>query len=522
MSRNGPFDLCITLDASDEKRLGEFAPYLKTAADSLCIDHHITNQGLARVNVIAGSASSTCEVLYGLLDQDKIGKAVAECLYTGIVHDTGVFKYSNTSRRTMEIAGYLMDQGIDFPKIIDGSFYQKSYGQTRVHGQAMLDSVLFEDGRCIYTVVTQEELKKNGCTVKSTDGIVDLLRSVTGVECAILLYETGNPSEYKVSLRTNTELDLSRIALAFGGGGHKKAAGLYHDRYSGGDHPPGGRTDPDPSGTKKKNRLGFKMYDGIINVYKEKGFTSFDVVAKMRGILGQKKVGHTGTLDPEAEGVLPVCVGKGTRLCDMLTDRDKTYEATLLLGMETDTQDTTGTVLSETDASGLTEEAVREAVLCFVGDYDQIPPMYSALKVNGRKLCDLARQGVEVERKPRPVKIYDITIRSIRLPEVVMTVSCSKGTYIRTLCHDIGERLAVGGCMKKLLRTRAAGFRMEDSRTLDELQALKDTGRLEEAVLPVETVFSGYKEIRSGDASMDRLLRNGNPFRFQMDGEAQS
>jgi tRNA pseudouridine55 synthase len=228
------------------------------------------------------------------------------------------------------------------------------------------------------------------------------------------------------------------------------------------------------------------MYDGIINVYKEKGFTSFDVVAKMRGILGQKKVGHTGTLDPEAEGVLPVCVGKGTRLCDMLTDRDKTYEATLLLGMETDTQDTTGTVLSETDASGLTEEAVREAVLCFVGDYDQIPPMYSALKVNGRKLCDLARQGVEVERKPRPVKIYDITIRSIRLPEVVMTVSCSKGTYIRTLCHDIGEKLAVGGCMKKLLRTRAAGFRMEDSRTLDELQALKDTGRLEEAVLPVD------------------------------------
>lgn len=257
------------------------------------------------------------------------------------------------------------------------------------------------------------------------------------------------------------------------------------------------------------------MYDGIINVYKEKGFTSFDVVAKMRGILGQKKVGHTGTLDPEAEGVLPVCVGKGTRLCDMLTDRDKTYEATLLLGMETDTQDTTGTVLSETDASGLTEAAVREAVLSFVGDYDQIPPMYSALKVKGRKLCDLARQGVEVERKPRPVKIYDITIRSICLPEVVMTVSCSKGTYIRTLCHDIGQKLAVGGCMKKLLRTRAAGFRMEDSRTLDELQALKDAGRLEEAVLPVETVFSGCQEIRSGDASMDRLLRNGNPFRFQ-------
>ena len=229
------------------------------------------------------------------------------------------------------------------------------------------------------------------------------------------------------------------------------------------------------------------MYDGIINVYKEKGFTSFDVVAKMRGILGQKKVGHTGTLDPEAEGVLPVCVGKGTRLCDMLTDRDKTYEATLLLGMETDTQDTTGTVLSETDASGLTEEAVREAVLCFVGDYDQIPPMYSALKVNGRKLCDLARQGVEVERKPRPVKIYDITIRSIRLPEVVMTVSCSKGTYIRTLCHDIGERLAVGGCMKKLLRTKLIKFSM--CLTSQDLQLLSLSFRIQNLLSCTYLIF---------------------------------
>lgn len=219
------FDLCITLDASDVPRLGAFAPYLESAGDSLCIDHHITNQGFARENVIESTASSASEVLYGLLDEDKIGKNVAECLYTGIAHDTGVFKYSCTSRRTMEIAGRLMETGIDFPRIIDNSFYMKSYGQTRVHGQAMLDSVLLMDGRVIYTVVTQETLKENNSTVKSTDGIVDQLRVVSGVECAILLYETGNPSEYKVSLRTNTDLDLSRIAAAFGGGGHVKAAG---------------------------------------------------------------------------------------------------------------------------------------------------------------------------------------------------------------------------------------------------------------------------------------------------------
>lgn len=256
------------------------------------------------------------------------------------------------------------------------------------------------------------------------------------------------------------------------------------------------------------------MYDGIINVYKEKGYTSFDVVAKMRGILGQKKVGHTGTLDPEAEGVLPVCAGKGTKLCDMLTDHDKTYRATLLLGTDTDTQDTTGTVLAKKSTEGLSEEAVREAILSFIGNYDQIPPMYSALKVNGRKLCDLAREGIVVERKARPVTIYDIRIEEICLPEVVMTVSCSKGTYIRTFCHDIGEKLSVGGCMKTLLRTKVDRFLIEDSLTLAELQKRKDEGRLSEAVLPIETVFSSYGEIRAAEEGLDKLMRNGNPFRY--------
>ena len=155
------------------------------------------------------------------------------------------------------------------------------------------------------------------------------------------------------------------------------------------------------------------MIHGIINVYKEKGFTSHDVVAKLRGIVGQKKIGHTGTLDPDATGVLPVCLGKATKLCDLLTDKDKTYEAIMLLGMTTDTQDITGRILEEKSTETLTADKVREVIESFVGDYDQIPPMYSALKVNGKKLYELAREGKVVERKARPVKILDIRIIEI-------------------------------------------------------------------------------------------------------------
>lgn len=267
------------------------------------------------------------------------------------------------------------------------------------------------------------------------------------------------------------------------------------------------------------------MYDGIINVYKEKGFTSFDVVAKMRGILGQRKVGHTGTLDPAAEGVLPVCAGKGTRLCDMLTDHDKTYRATMLLGVVTDTQDTTGTILEEKDTSHLTEDEVREVILSFVGAYDQIPPMYSALKVDGKKLYELAREGKVVERKARPVTIHEIVIESMNLPEVVMSVSCSKGTYIRTLCNDIGDKLSVGGCMKELLRTKVGRFVLEETLTLADLQKLKEEGRLEEAVFPLEAVFAELPEIRATEEVLDKLMKNGNPFRHKVtevvsDGDA--
>ena len=250
------------------------------------------------------------------------------------------------------------------------------------------------------------------------------------------------------------------------------------------------------------------MINGSIIVNKETGFTSHDVVAKLRGICGQKKIGHTGTLDPAATGVLPVCLGSGTKLCDMLTDRDKEYVAELLLGVETDTQDTTGSVLRESPVT-VTEEEVSRACLSFLGDYDQIPPMYSALKVDGKKLYELARAGKEVERKARRVRILELEILEMRLPVVKLRVVCSKGTYIRTLCSDIGQKLGCGGAMQSLQRTKVGRFRLEDALTLGELQQLKDSGELERVVQPVDSLFEETPALHV-TAEAARLLENGN------------
>lgn len=253
------------------------------------------------------------------------------------------------------------------------------------------------------------------------------------------------------------------------------------------------------------------MISGIINVYKEKGFTSHDVVAKMRGILRQKKIGHTGTLDPEAEGVLPVCLGSGTKLCDMLTDTGKTYRAVLLLGQTTDTQDTTGTVLTTAEVA-CEEEQVKQAVFSFLGEYDQVPPMYSALKVQGKKLYELARAGVEVERAARRVQIHGIEIEKIELPEVTFTVSCSKGTYIRTLCYDIGEKLGCGGCMKSLKRIQVGSFKVEESLKLSEIEALRDAEKLMEHIVPVDQMFPELLQVHVLP-EFDKLIKNGNPMK---------
>ncbi|HIX66706.1 MAG TPA: tRNA pseudouridine(55) synthase TruB [Candidatus Anaerostipes excrementavium] len=253
------------------------------------------------------------------------------------------------------------------------------------------------------------------------------------------------------------------------------------------------------------------MINGMINVYKEQGYTSHDVVAKLRGILHQKKIGHTGTLDPNAVGVLPVCLGRGTKLCDMLTATKKQYRTTFQFGKETDTEDIWGEEIESFPIPN-SEEDVRGAILSFAGDYDQIPPMYSAKKTQGKKLYELAREGKVVERKPQKVKIYEISNIEIRLPEVSMTVTCSKGTYIRSLCRDIGRKLQSGAYMTELIRTKSSGFRIENSHTLAQIEEAAKEGRLEEYIIPIEKVFSSLPQ-GTVQKHYNKLLYNGNPLK---------
>lgn len=219
------YDLFIMLDSSSLDRLGEFTDMFNNAKETICIDHHISNEKYAMENIVFPKASSTCEVLYGLMDEDRIDNHIAEALYMGIVHDSGAFKYSNTSAETMNIAGKLMEKGIPFTSIIDNTFYTKTYVQNQILGRALLESVLFFDEKCIFSVVIQREMDFYNISYKDLDGIVEQLRITKGVECAIFMYETGE-MEFKVSMRSNEIVDVSAIATYFGGGGHIRAAGF--------------------------------------------------------------------------------------------------------------------------------------------------------------------------------------------------------------------------------------------------------------------------------------------------------
>ena len=251
------------------------------------------------------------------------------------------------------------------------------------------------------------------------------------------------------------------------------------------------------------------MYNGLINVYKEPGFTSLDAVAVLRGILKQKKIGHTGTLDPAAEGVLMVCLGNATKLCSFLEDKDKEYECRMLLGTQTDTEDTTGKVIETADVN-VSEEEIKEAVLSFKGNIKQVPPMYSALKKDGKKLYELARAGIEIEREARDIKIYDIKIDEINIPYVSFTVKCSKGTYIRSLCRDIGNKLGCGACMDHLKRTAVSFFEAEKSLKLSEIEALAKEGKIDDFILHTEEVFKDLNSLYVVPESA-KIIDNGNP-----------
>ena len=249
--------------------------------------------------------------------------------------------------------------------------------------------------------------------------------------------------------------------------------------------------------------------NGILCVNKPAGFTSFDVVAKLRGILQTRKLGHGGTLDPMATGVLPVFVGNSTKACDIMPDNTKSYRAGFRLGEVTDTQDVTGEVLSRSDVA-VSEDMLRETVPHFVGNIMQLPPMYSAVQVNGQRLYDLARKGVEVEREAREIQVGSIDIISYDAEkrEGVLDIACGKGTYIRTIINDIGEKLGCGAVMTSLVRTSSGGFTLADCFTFEQIQQAKDEDRLEELILPIERVFAKLPKLRLNEVQT-RMYRNG-------------
>ncbi len=265
------------------------------------------------------------------------------------------------------------------------------------------------------------------------------------------------------------------------------------------------------------SKLNNNLYTGFLNINKEAGFTSFDVVAKLRGILKQKKIGHTGTLDPEAVGVLPVALGRATKAITLLEDHSKEYDACLLLGRETDTYDIWGKTISESSIIP-DNNTITRTIMSFTGDQMQIPPMYSAKKVNGKKLYELAREGIIIERKPSPIHISDIKILNIDGNRVDFHINCSKGTYIRSLCHDIGEILGCGGCMCSLKRTRAGQFTLDTAHSLEEIEELisSDNGDgIDSWILPIDSAFKDLPEIFVKEDSTKKA-KNGN-FLFESD-----
>lgn len=254
--------------------------------------------------------------------------------------------------------------------------------------------------------------------------------------------------------------------------------------------------------------------NGILLVDKEQDWTSNDVVAKLKGMLHERRIGHSGTLDPMATGLLVVFVGRATRAVEFAESHSKSYTAHLRLGVVTDTQDSSGTVLRQSKAD-VSENELKNALSSFTGEISQIPPMYSALKVNGKKLYDIARKGGQVERKPRAITVFGIDHVGRDGDDYILNVDCSKGTYIRTLCHDIGETLGCGGCMSALRRTVAGQFSVENAHKLSEIQKAADAGEVDKLLLPIDSIFAEFPQCTVNEGQ-ETKIRCGNPVRCRI------
>lgn len=515
----------------------------KKCNKTFCLDHHASSTPLADFNVIIPETAATCQLVWQLFKAlQKYGlivdKAMAEAVYVGILTDTGGFRYSNTSAETHIIASEIFALGADHYAISKQVFESNPLRSMKLKFAAMGVANFSCGNRVAITYVDSKMLKSAGATLKDSDGIVEELRNIDSVEIACLCKEQADGS-VKVSMRSKTSIDVSKIGMKFSGGGHKRAAGCTIHK-------------PIAEAVKMmKSELKAAVEaecSGIININKAPNMTSHDVVAIIRKKLGVKRVGHTGTLDPMATGVLPVAIGNATRFIEYLDKDAKTYVAGVKLGIMTDTLDVWGESVHDSrniNKIDFDTELIIKTIQKFKGVIEQEPPMYSAIKVDGKKLYEYARKEEEVEIPKRKIKIFDIeyidkgnkeylekltgirteltgiaddpssmiagtkNIRPDDESDFYIRVECSRGTYVRSLIRDIGRELGTDAVMSYLVRTKSGEFSIRDASNIDEIKEL-DLNKIKDFIVPIDSKINYMGRI---------LLEDSDSIKFQNGGK---
>lgn len=510
---------------------------------TFCLDHHASSTPLADFNVIIPETAATCQLVWQLFKSMqkyglKIDKKMAEAVYVGILTDTGGFRYSNTSAKTHIIASEIFSLGADHYAISKKVFESNPLRSMKLKFAAMGVADFSCGNRIAITYVDSNMLKSAGATLKDSDGIVEELRNIDSVEVACLCKEQADGS-VKVSMRSKSAIDVAKIGMKFSGGGHKRAAGCTIHK-------------PIAEAVKlMKSELKSAVeaeYSGIININKVPNMTSHDVVAIIRKKLGIKRVGHTGTLDPMAIGVLPVAIGNATRFIEYLDKDVKTYVAGVKLGMMTNTLDIWGEVDSgcrNSNKIDIDAELISKTIQKFKGIIEQEPPIYSAIKVDGKKLYEYARKEQEVEIPKRQIEIFDIeyidkenekylneltgintelngidddstsmksgakNIKSDDESDFYIRVECSRGTYIRSLIRDLGRELGTDAVMSYLVRTKSGGFSIRDACSIDEIKEIDSNG-IKNLIVTIDSKINNMGRI---------LLEDSDSIKFQNGGK---
>ena len=508
----------------------------KKCNKTFCLDHHASSTPLADFNVIIPETAATCQLIWALFKALKkygliVDKDMAEAVYVGILTDTGGFRYSNTSAETHIIASEIFSLGADHYAISKKVFESNPLRSMKLKFAAMGVADFSCGNRVAITYVDSKMLKSVGATLKDSDGIVEELRNIDSVEVACLCKEQADGS-VKVSMRSKISVDVSKIGMKFSGGGHKRAAGCTIHK-------------PIVEAVKlMKSELKAAVeaeYSGIININKAPNMTSHDVVAIIRKKLGIKRVGHTGTLDPMATGVLPVAIENATRFIEYLDKDAKTYVAGVKLGIMTDTLDVWGESVRDSrniNKIDLDADLISKTIQKFKGVIEQEPPMYSAIKVDGKKLYEYARKEQEVEIPKRQIEIFDIEyidkgieyidkgkkkylnemtgladeaggMRPDDESDFYIRVECSRGTYIRSLIRDIGRELGTDAVMSYLVRTNSGEFSITDACNIQEIKGL-DSNEIKDLIVPIDSKINYMGSI---------LLEDSDSIKFQNGGK---